>query len=669
LLRTRVAHQTPPTSVADGLDLVPPDLGYRPALDGLRALAVVAVIGYHLGYRWLRGGFIGVDLFFVLSGYLITSLLLAERHRSGHIDLPRFWLRRAKRLLPALLLVVLAVAYWEFMHASPFERQIRRPDLLWTLFYGSNWHFIQSGQDYFAQLADASPVRHTWSLAIEEQFYLVWPVLVAVILANRRVRSGRLAVICGAGLLASFGAMVLLYAPGDPSRTYYGTDTRIYQPLAGALLAVFATRPRFRQRERVAKYVAAIGLVLIGIVVVFLSDRAPAYWHGFSLLLTVIAAGVIWGLEVAPAGWAATLLSLKPLRWTGQVSYGLYLWHWPIILAVGSSVSVLQMLPGSTGLNLTRLVATFGVATASFYLVEQPFRRGRMWMIGDSSVRFMSAVTVIVAFVSGFVIWATRPLAPTPAIAEDIPGCPSGAFYPCLRSEGPKGAPVIALIGDSVARSLDPAFMSLAQKRGWSYVLGASNGCRITRLLTSFAGEIRRLDRECYQGTPQLLEEIRARHPAAIVAIDRWEIMDIEVEGRLLTGGTPEQLEATEEAMRHVARELTAGGTRLVFIELPPTLPYWCGRPGAADSEGCRVPQSADSAQAPYNAMFRRIGDSVPNVSTISLTRALCPNEVCAWELDGFVPRPDGLHFAPAATDWLAGILERELTAARIPLP
>ena len=162
-------------------------------------------------YRWLRGGFLGVDVFFVLSGYLITGLLLAEHQRTGRISLTGFWLRRAKRLLPALFLLIVVVALWLHSSAAQFELPLRRRDLLWTLFYGANWHFIASGQDYSAQFAPASPLRHAWSLAVEEQFYLLWPLIVLGTLTSGSNQRWRIGIICGAGVVASVVTMTLLF--------------------------------------------------------------------------------------------------------------------------------------------------------------------------------------------------------------------------------------------------------------------------------------------------------------------------------------------------------------------------------------------------------------------------------------------------------------------------
>lgn len=212
-------------------------LGYQPALDGVRAFAVIAVMLYHSGLAWARGGYLGVDIFFALSGFLITGLLIAEWDRWQHLDLLAFWGRRARRLLPALVLVILAVAVYAWTLPAGAGSAIRG-DGLSSLFYVANWRYIVEGQSYFDQFTEPSPFKHTWSLAIEEQFYLVFPLVLLLLLAWLGRRWGRLALVLLLGSVLSALLMSALYVPGeDPSRAYYGTDTRIQTLLVGAALA------------------------------------------------------------------------------------------------------------------------------------------------------------------------------------------------------------------------------------------------------------------------------------------------------------------------------------------------------------------------------------------------------------------------------------------------
>jgi peptidoglycan/LPS O-acetylase OafA/YrhL len=642
------------------------ELAYRPALDGLRAFAVLSVIGYHLGLKQLQGGFVGVDLFFVLSGYLITSLLLREYRASGAIDLPQFWLRRAKRLLPALFVVLVATAVWVARNARPFELPLRRMDLFWTLFYGSNWHFIASAQDYFAQSAAVSPVRHTWSLAIEEQFYLAWPLIVVSALALARRRTWLLGAVVGAGVVASGVAMAVLFTPGDPSRAYYGTDTRIHQPLIGALLAVVCSWRAPRALIRNGTGVAIVGAVAVASAAMFLSDHNPAYWNGVSVLLACAGALLVLGVEAAPDGTLARGLSRQPFRWIGQISYGLYLWHWPVILAVSAPVVLLRWLPEPWATNVTRVALTFGIASTSFYLVEQPVRRNRLPIIRSSPLRFVAA-TGFATLLVGIALARSTSGGTAEVAAQDIPGCPASGDEICVRAEGPRGAPVLAVTGDSIARSLDPAFLKIARDHGWTYLLAAKNACRITHLLTSFEGEVRPFDQQCYETTPRVTRRLLRWRPDLIVAIDRWEIMDfVGPDGKPRLRGTPEHVRITRAALADAARELTSNGSRLAFFVLPPALNGDCGSKIPLTDPGCNVPVADDPAQAPYNDAFRQVASEVPGVTTISVNDAVCPQGTCVSRVNGLVVRFDGLHFSPDASVWLAPTLYAQLVASGI---
>ena len=630
--------------------------GYRPALDGIRAVAVLAVIAYHFNYRWAPGGFLGVDVFFVLSGYLITSLLLAEHSRTGRIALRDFWLRRARRLLPALFVLLIAVAIWIGLTASPFELPMRRDDLLWTLFYGSNWHFIASGQDYFAQYASASPLRHTWSLAIEEQFYVIWPVLVAGTLWISRKRPVILAAVCVVGVVASGIAMAVLFNPSDPSRAYFGTDARMHQLLIGALLAVLMRKPGLSVRAgRVASVVAPVAAAVLLVAFVTVHDQNAAYYRGLSVLLASTSAILVWAIESNPRSVVARALSLRPVAWVGQISYGLYLWHWPVILAITSAPGPLANLPGATtGLNLTRLAATFGIEIVSFYLVEQPLRRGRMPVIGRSARRFAAAAAASIVVVSGVSLAATSAASPALSMTQ-VPDCPP--FTICVRHQGPAGAPVLAVIGDSIARSLDPAFVAIAAEHGWTYVLQANGSCRVGHLEPSDVTATNAAELAlCWEKTPGQQHELAARwHPELIVMVDLMETLDIRgPDGATIVRGSDEAIALSRQALAEVAVRMTTNGTRLALLKLPPRLGKDCSKASNFTAPDCTFKYNpkpgGTGVQARYDAMYDRLAATIPRVSSISITSGVCPQHVCEPAVDGVMLRYDGVHFtAPGA--------------------
>ncbi len=355
-----------------------PHLTYRPGLDGLRALAVAGVFLYHArphsdGSPWLPGGFLGVDLFFVLSGYLITSLLLIEWEHHGRIVLLRFWARRARRLLPALVVVVLAA----LLLAAIFARADlgrTRGDAVSSLLYFTNWHLIIANHSYFTLMGRPSLLQHFWSLAVEEQFYVVWPLLLVpgLIFLGRRF----LPFLVVAGIAGSAALMWLLYNPyGDPSRVYYGTDTRAFLLLMGIELAL--VWPYVERIKRALPLLELLGLAALGVTVYLFStlqDFDPIVYRGGDLAAAFCFA-VLIAAVAHPATRIGKSLGVAPLRWIGERSYGMYLWHWPIIALTRPGVDVSWTGPG---LIAAQAALTVTAAALSFRFIEQPIRTGRL---------------------------------------------------------------------------------------------------------------------------------------------------------------------------------------------------------------------------------------------------------------------------------------------------
>jgi peptidoglycan/LPS O-acetylase OafA/YrhL len=348
-----------------------PHIRYRPGLDGLRALAVIAVFAYHARIDWLPGGFLGVDLFFVLSGYLITSLLLVEWDARNRIDLRRFWLRRARRLLPALVVVVLG----SLVLSAIFARQDlghTRSDVLGSLFYYANWHEIVANRSYFNVMGNPSLLQHTWSLAVEEQFYIVWPLVLVpcLVLLGRR----RMPMIVIAGIAASAALMWILYNPnGDPSRVYFGTDTRAFLLLMGILLAL--VWPWIQRLDRALPLLELLGVAaLVGTVLLFrnMQDFNPTLYRGGDLAAAFCFV-VLIGAVAHPRTGIGEAFGVTPLRWIGERSYGIYLWHWPIIVLFAG----VNARP-SLWIVAAEAAVVLAAATLSYRYVEQPIRTGSL---------------------------------------------------------------------------------------------------------------------------------------------------------------------------------------------------------------------------------------------------------------------------------------------------
>lgn len=365
---------------------------YVRGLDGLRAVAVAAVVIFHATDNWLRGGFLGVDVFFVLSGFLITSQLLAEWRRHGRINVRAFWQRRARRILAALYLVLVGTLTYALL-VHPEEVAVFRGDALAAFAYVANWYFIFHNQPYFQTVAHPSPLIHLWSLGVEEQFYLIWPLLLTGALVVLRRWTFVLVLLLA---IASAALMAILYQPAvDPSRVYYGTDTHSSGLLFGALLAFFwrpgeIRRPSLSGLPLQGKLRALLPTVLIDLLAlltlallayafVAANESQPfLYWGGFTLV-ALITAACVFAVSHPGALIFTSVLELAPVRWLGRRSYSVYLWHWPVVVFTrpGYDLTI-----AGWPLLILRIALSLLLAELSFRLVEEPIRRGglpRLW--------------------------------------------------------------------------------------------------------------------------------------------------------------------------------------------------------------------------------------------------------------------------------------------------
>ena len=646
---------------------------YQPALDGLRALAVAAVVAYHGELGWAPGGYLGVDVFFVLSGYLITSLLVAEWAHTSRISLRGFWSRRARRLLPALFVMLAGVVVYASSLAEPGELGRLRGDAFATLGYVANWRYVWSGASYFEQFGVPSPLRHTWSLAIEEQWYLLWPLLVVVLL---RVGRGRVRLLGGfaiAGAVVSAALMALLFEPvGDWSRVYYGTDTRVQGLLVGAALAVvLSVRPGVL-RAGSGRPVEAAGLVGASVLVWCVwraGDTAEWMYRGGFLLVALASAAVI-ASAVRPADAAKghysvrAALSVSPLRAVGRVSYGIYLWHWPVDVALTSRRVGFE----GPGLFALRTGVTVAAAAVSYLLVERPVRVGRLLHTGRGVrvvVPLVTAATVIA------VVVATAGARPV-EVAEGLVVSPEGTSQPTATGSGGESGhvgpePSILLAGDSAAFTLAHEFEP-AKWPGADWHFLATLGCGVIRGDTVSGGRTWEQREVCRSWPVQWAtwSEVWGVD-LAVVQVGAWEVLDVRVDGRRLRVGTPEHARYLAGEIEETIDVLSAGGARVVFLRIP------CFGPSPDHARLGR--ERTDPARVDaVNAVLDSVVETHADIAQVLDPAAwLCPGGRYVEEIDGVRIRHDGVHFegdgAAAFWAWLAPKAQALAGPRRAPAP
>ncbi len=623
-------------------------LPHIPAFDGIRAVALIAMLLFHGGISWMPGGALGVDVFFVLSGFLITALLVRERDRSGRIALGQFYLRRARRLLPGLFLLLIFVAVvWGLL--LTVKTPGLRGDELSTLFYGANWRFALSGQGYFEHFTAPSPLRHTWSLAVEEQFYLIWPLAVIWLLSRRR-SIPRWAVSLVA--LAFVVTLVESLAGVWTDRLYYGTDTRAIPLLLGSALgAWYARHPAGAvlgsQARRWLQLVGVVGAAGIGYAFTVVHGDSEALYRGGFVLVALTVVILMAAVALVPDGWLAPLLSWQPLCYIGVISYGLYLWHWPLFLLITHERTGL----GVPALLAVRLVCTAVAAVVSYHFIELPIRE-RRWRLPRPKVLAPVALVALVGVL----------VAATPA-----PGPANGVTEPAVNTDvgapAPAGDSRILFVGDSMAVSLADA---LARSEG-PYKIRIANagllGCGIA------LGSPRRFrgtdssDPSFCKAWPKLRgEALAADKPDLSVAlVGEWEVMDRKwgepgQPKRWVHIGEPAYDRYLAGQLDLLITTMTSGGTPLVLLTTP------C-RAYDEQPDGGPWPESTTTRLEQFNQLQREAAARHPGlVTVVDFGAMICPGGRYVTSIDGVrVRNVDGVHFPPAAIGPVAAQLLPEL--------
>jgi peptidoglycan/LPS O-acetylase OafA/YrhL len=648
------------------------------------------VVLFHFAPGTFPGGFLGVDVFFVLSGFLLTSLVLVEHHNSSALSVRGFWERRIRRLLPAALATIMVSVVLAFLLEPAYTRHALRSEAVGAITYMSNWWSIAKGNSYASSFGPQSPVAHFWSLAVEEQFYLLFPLLIVGVAATLRLvrrrnwpysQHHRLSV--GLLIIAIFGAitsaitMIAIHTPGtDPSREYLGTDTRVQAILVGVGLAcLWYLFPPSRSSSPSRPSSAASSVLLGALLIAVLQADFHSEWlyrGGFTVLALGIGS-LIWMLTRHREGPGHRALAARPMRVLGEVSYGLYLWHWPVM------VFLTPQRIGVDGFALfsLRLVVTAGATTASFFLIERPFRRPRPTVdvngqsevpIPPRSTRSLVlawgaassvAVLVVVALTIGPTVGGT-----TSTVLPPSTGITQATLQPGVL---PATEPYTTLwIGDSVMWTLGgggpivfpqpTSFTSPFDPNRLVVWNRAVYPCEILRYPSKYNGLMRAHNSRCDNN--DWADAAAALRPQIIVfSAVVSDTYDRYVNGRLVAFGTPEFDEMYLTALDRTLSPLIAQQPQIVLLDQ--ALPFTVYEPNGRPSENWRVLHMGE--------LYHRYAASHPRTSVVDLKPIVCPSDPCPNQTpSGDTIRNDGLHFTTAGVDLISPPLaEAIITAAR----
>jgi peptidoglycan/LPS O-acetylase OafA/YrhL len=679
-------------------------LRFRPDIEGMRAIAVTLVVLSHAGISALEGGYVGVDVFFVISGFLITTLLLKELTRTGRVSLATFYARRATRLLPAstVVLLVTVVASWLWIPATRFASIAS--DAIYATFYGINWRLAHEGVQYMNADAAPSPLQHFWSLAVEEQFYLIWPLLLLVFALVWGKRRAPIVITLVLVVAASLTVSVLQTASSAPW-AYFGAHTRAWELGIGALVAIGASRLAGLPRGLAAGLTWA-GLVAVVVSAFLYTEETP--FPGYAAALPVLGtAAMIAGGCAAPSRGAVAVLGTWPFQQIGKYSYSWYLWHWPMLMIGPFVLDVEPNIPINLGLAAGSLVLAIG----SYHLIENP-ARNQAWVKskarrglavglalsslaalvaqagamnppqlarGEKAVSTAKAVATaadpeaeLKRIIAASASLGELPANHTPKVQRahfDLPAYYSSKChldYEDVTAPGPcvfgdtASRQLVYLFGDSHAAHWYPAMDAIAKERGWKLMVRTKSACQVP-LVHTYAQVFKRPYDECYEWRNDVLAEIKQTKPKMVVMTSNGYNNGglLDASGNRIDGGTDQERDALwATGWTAVFNALKIKGTRLVMIEDTP----WPGKDNpdclAANSDRvsrCARPAAEAFAFPPRQALVSQAARA-SGVQVIETRPWFC-TDVCPSVVGNILTWRDSSHITTKYSLMLAPVL------------
>jgi peptidoglycan/LPS O-acetylase OafA/YrhL len=654
----------------DEAGTAPEDRRFRPDVQGLRAVAVTLVLLFHARVPGMSGGYVGVDVFFVISGFVITGVLLRERTSRATTSIPRFYARRVRRILPAATLVIVVAVVASYVVLGPLGGAQTAGDARWASFFLINVHFASTGTNYLASQLPPSVLQNFWSLAVEEQFYLVYPTIFLVVaaLSIRLSLRRRLAVVLGAAVLGSF-VLSVVQTSSNQTAAYFSTLPRVWELALGGLVAVATTSLR-RVPASLAAALSWGGLGLILVAAVSFSSSTP--YPGSAVALPVLGAAlVIAGGVAQPRYGAEFVLGLRPCQWVGLISYSLYLWHWPVLtIAAEHRASGSLSVWNALGWEFVSAV----LAVLTYRLLENPIRHNRYLLSRPWASLALGGCLIVSSFAVATVELHAHPseALATPGLAglTTDAGCPSPTQQELRSLEGPdhrashRIVARILVVGDSTVCTMLPGLEAVAAPAGVAIEDGTVLGCGVVsgEVAPEIDGEVvfpttEETTRLCQQRAVAAEEHaLHSGPPNVVVWGSVFERSPLVVGSgshkRVVDPGSQQWYTVLTQRMDARLRQFTAMGATVVLLTEPPFV-------NLGTSSG---PTPRDASFERLNAFLTRIASQTPHVRTVDLATRVCPSgPPCPILVNNVWVRGDGAHYTTEGSLWVARWLMPQL--------